>query len=57
MGAIFVTDFHLIFTPLSSACSNPCRAGMNQLTKKGLAEYGKFLAKGVFAVEKALFPC
>jgi hypothetical protein len=29
---------------------------MNQLSKKGLAEYGKFLANGVFAVEKTLFP-
>jgi hypothetical protein len=24
--------------------------------KKGLAEYGKFLANRVFAIEKALFP-
>jgi hypothetical protein len=24
--------------------------------KKGLAEYGKFLANGIFAIEKTLFP-
>jgi hypothetical protein len=35
----------------------PLQRRKEQARKKGLAQYGKFLANGVFAIAKTLFPC
>ena len=39
-----------------ASITSPLQRRQEPAGKKGLAEYGKFLANGVFAIEKALLP-